>query len=142
VNWTFTPNLSLQLYAQPFFASGDYTRFREFAAPRTTRKVEYGRDIGTITRNADSTYTVDPDAGGPAQPFTFHDPDFSTRSLRGTAVLRWEYRPGSTVYFVWTQERSGSDAIGTFDLAREREALWRDRPTNIFLVKVNYWFGR
>jgi hypothetical protein len=143
VNWTFTPNLTLQLFAQPFFASGDYMRFREFAAPRTVRKLEYGRDIGTITRDASGSYTVDPDGtGGPAEAFTFDDPDFSVRSLRGTAVLRWEYRPGSTVYFVWTQQRSGEAATGTFDFNRAYPALLRDRPDNVFLIKVSYWLGR
>jgi len=143
VNWTFTPNFTLQLFAQPFFASGDYRRFREFAAPRAVRKVDYGRDAGTIMRDpASRTYTVDPDAAGPAPPFSFDDPNFDVRSLRGTAVLRWEYRPGSTAYFVWTQERSGTDGAGDFDLGRQRSALFRDRPTNIFLIKVNYWLGR
>jgi hypothetical protein len=144
VNWTFTPNLTLQLFAQPFIASGAYSSFREFAAPRTVKKVVYGKDMGTITRSADgSTYTVDPDgAGGPAQSFTFGNPDFTQRSLRGTAVLRWQYRPGSTVFFVWTQERSGSDDVGNFDFSRERAAMFRDRPTNVFQIKVNYWLGR
>jgi len=143
VNWTFTPNLTLQLFAQPFFATGDYGRFREFAAPHSLRKLDYGTDIGTITHNvAAATYTVDPDGSGPAQPFTFADPNFASRSLRGNAVLRWEYRPGSTVYFVWTQTRTGADGIGTFNFAREQAALFRDRPTNIFQIKVNYWLGR
>jgi hypothetical protein len=143
VNWTFTPNMTLQLFAQPFFASGDYGRFREFAAPRAVRKLEYGRDLGTIVRDASTQrYTVDPDGNGAAAPFSFGDPDFSVRSLRGTAVLRWEYRAGSTMYFVWTQQRSGSLADGTFDFNRDRTALLRDKPDNVFVIKVNYWIGR
>ncbi len=148
VNWTFTPNLTLQLFAQPFIASGAYSSFREFAAPRTARKLIYGQDIGTIVRapatpTSGATYTVDPDgAAGPALPFTFGDPDFTFRSLIGNAVLRWEYRPGSTVFFVWTQNRTGSDTNGQFDFATERTAIFRDRPTNVFQVKVNYWLGR
>ena len=143
LNWTFTPNLTLQLFAQPFIASGDYSSFREFAAPRSIAKLVYGRDVGTITHDArGNEYTVDPDAGGPARPFTFTNPNFTASSLRGTAVLRWEYRPGSTLYFVWTQERSGSDAIGNFDLQSARTAILRDRPTNVFQVKVTYWLGR
>jgi hypothetical protein len=85
---------------------------------------------------------VDPDGTGPAASFTFGDPDFTFRSLIGNAVLRWEYRPGSTVFFVWTQSRSGSDPTGNFDFGAERSAIFRDRPTNIFQVKVNYWIGR
>jgi hypothetical protein len=143
VNWTFRPDLTLQLFAQPFFASGDYRTFREFAAPRTVRKLDYGRDIGTITRDpATRVYTVDPDGPGPATAFEFADPNFTQRSLRGTAVLRWEYRPGSAAYLVWTQQRAGSAALGTLDLPQETSALFRDRPDNVFLIKFTYWIGR
>ncbi|MFN8573268.1 MAG: DUF5916 domain-containing protein [Gemmatimonadaceae bacterium] len=143
VNWTFAPDVTLQLYAQPFFASGDYQRFREFAAPRSVVKRDYGTDIGTITQDpATRVYTVDPDGAGPAAPFTIANPNFSARSLRGTAVLRWEYRPGSTLYFAWTQQRSGSGDQGDFDFGRDRAALFRDRPENVFLIKATYWLGR
>ncbi len=126
VNWTFTPNLTLQLYAQPFIASGDYSSFREFAAPRTLDMRVYGEDMGAISYDEESsTYTVDPDANGPAEPFTFGNPDFTTSALRGTAVLRWEYRPGSTLFFVWTQERTGYDRVGDFDFGRARQGHLR-----------------
>jgi hypothetical protein len=147
VNWTFNPNLTLQLFAQPFIATGAYSSFREFAAPRTVQKVIYGQDIGTITRTpvtatSSAVYTVDPDGAGAAPPFSFGDPDFTFRSLIGNAVVRWEYRPGSTVFFVWTQSRTGSDPNGNFDFGAQRSAIFRDRPTNVFQVKVNYWLGR
>jgi hypothetical protein len=147
VNWTFNPNLTLQLFAQPFIASGAYTSFREFAAPRTYRKLVYGQDIGVITRTpatatSGAEYNVDPDGAGPAAPFSFGDPDFTFRSLIGNAVVRWEYRPGSTVFFVWTQSRTGFDPNGTFDFSAQKTAIFRDRPTNVFQVKVNYWIGR
>jgi hypothetical protein len=147
VNWTFTPDRTLQLYAQPFIASGAYLNFREFATPRSVNKVVYGTDVGTINyapvpEGAGGTYTVDPDGAGPASSFSFANPDFTVRSFIGNAVLRWEYRPGSTVYFVWTQQRSGYDAVGAFDFTTQRTALFRDRPTNVFQVKVNYWVGR
>jgi hypothetical protein len=60
----------------------------------------------------------------------------------GRGLLRWEYRPGSTLYFVWTQERSGFDQFGDFNFSRDRSALFRDRPTNIFQIKGAYWIGR
>ena len=88
-------------------------------------------------------YTVDPDGpAGPAASFAFDDPNFTSRSLRGTAVLRWEYRPGSTMFFVWTQQRSGSAAFGDFDVGRDTRSLLGDRPDNVFLVKATYWVGR
>jgi hypothetical protein len=143
LNWTFTPDLTLQLFAQPFIASGDYSSFREFAEPRSIDKVVYGEDMGIISYDEEAgTYEVDPDDTGPAQPFTFDDPDFTTSALRGTAVLRWEYRPGSTLYFVWTQQRSGSDPVGDFDFERARTAIFDERPMNVFQIKATYWFGR
>ena len=143
VNWTFTPNLTLQLYAQPFIASGDYSSFREFAAPRTLKKKVYGEDMGVISYDEGaSEYTVDPDGNGPADPFSFGNPDFTISALRGTAVLRWEYRPGSTLFFVWTQERSGDDPTGEFDFGRARRAIFDQRPMNVFQIKATYWFGR
>jgi hypothetical protein len=147
VNWTFSPNLTLQLFMQPFIASGAYSRFGEFVAPRTFQRAIYGQDVGTITRTpatavSSATYTADPDGAGPAPAFSFGDPDFTFRSLIGNAVVRWEYRPGSTVFFVWTQSRTGSDANSNFDFAAERGAIFRDRPTNVFQIKVNYWLGR
>jgi len=141
---TFTPALSLQLFAQPLIASGHYLQFEEFAAPRQLRKLVYGRDVGTITSSGAAgglTYTVDPDGPGAAAPFTIANPDFNLRSLRGTAVLRWEYRPGSTAYLVWTQTRDTDAAFGNFDFTRDRTALFAAHPDNIFLLKISYWLG-
>jgi hypothetical protein len=143
VNATFTPTLTLQLFAQPFLASGHYTSFKEFVKPKSADMLYYGKDNGsTVSQDASGTYTVDPDGNGTATAFAFDNPDFNFRSLRGTAVVRWEYRPGSTLFFVWTQERDGSDAYGDFDFSRDRSALFRDRPTNVFQIKATYWLGR
>jgi len=141
-DWTFSPTLTLQVYVQPLLASGAYTRFKEFAAPRSTRRLVYGVDAGTIAY-ASGTYTVDPDGAGPAAPFSFADPNFDLRSLRGSAVLRWEFNPGSTIYVVWTQERSGNAATGVGDLRLSRDVpgLVAAPPLNVFLVKFAYWVG-
>ncbi|HEX9485034.1 MAG TPA: DUF5916 domain-containing protein [Gemmatimonadaceae bacterium] len=146
LNATFTPNLTLELFAQPFLASGAYSQLKQYAAPRVSDVLVYGTDVGTVVvnRGADgitSSYTVDPDGQGPAQSFTVGNPDFNVRSLRGTAVVRWEYRPGSTVFLVWTQQRSGSEAYGDFDFMRDKSALFRDRPVNVFQIKASYWLG-
>jgi hypothetical protein len=148
-NVTFTPNLTLEMFAQPFLASGKYTSFKEFAEVKSRHMNLFGRDNGsTVITNRDpqtgslTGYTIDPDGAGPAPPFTFSNPDFNLRALRGTGVLRWEYRPGSTLYFVWTQERDGFDQFGDFNFSRDRSALFRDRPTNIFQIKGTYWIGR
>jgi hypothetical protein len=142
---TMSPTMSLELYMQPFFASGNYTSFREYRAPRTNDVVVYGRDRGTISSagaGGGLTYTIDPDGAGPAKSFTLDNPNFTQQSLRGNAVFRWEYRPGSVVYVAWTQSRFANAAFGDFDFERDRTALMAARPDNIFLVKASWWVNR
>jgi len=141
LNVTFTPNLTLEVFLQPLISSNAFTAFKEYDRPRELDRSVYGRDIGTIT-TGDGTYTVDPDGpGGPAEPFTFDNPDFNFRSLRGNAILRWEFRPGSTLYLVWTQSRADDAPVGDFDFSRDVRALFGASADNIFLLKINYWIG-
>jgi len=147
LNVTFSPTMTLQLYVQPFFASGGYTNFKEYLTPRTTETAVYGRDRGTISAIEDvrgmvTQYTIDPDGGGPARAFTIANPNFSQQSLRGNAVFRWEYHPGSVLYVAWTQSRFADAPFGDLDLERDRSALLATRPDNIFLVKASWWFVR
>ncbi len=143
VDWTFTPTLSLQLFAQPLISSGDFKDYKEFVRPRSFAFDVYGKDKGTISRNDETgRYTVDPDGTGPAPTFGFGDRDFNFRSLRGNAVLRWEYRPGSALFFVWQQSRAGSIGSGQFDFGRDFDALWNTQPENVFVVKGTWWIGR
>jgi len=114
MNWTFTPRLSLQLYAQPLISSGDYNNYKELARAKS--------------------YAFDPYV-------TNRSDDFNFKSLRGNAVLRWEYSPGSTLYFVWTQSRSDYENSGNFQFNRSVDRLADSRPDNIFLIKASYWWG-
>ena len=149
LDWTFSPTLSLQMFAQPFIATGDYTRLKEFTTPGEYDFAVYGEDRGTITRGASCTssdpgsnYLIDPDGEGPAACFSTRDRDFNQRSLRGNAVLRWEYRPGSTLFFVWQQQRDAFAPTGVFQLGRDAGELFDAPATNVFLVKATYWLGR
>lgn len=142
LNVAFRPGLTLELYAQPFIASGDFGPLGQLHAPRSYTFDRYGVDTGTVTRTETGDYVVDPDGGGAAAPFQIQDDlDFNRRSLRGNAVLRWEWRPGSTLFLVWQQQRSDFLATGDFDPGRDVGALVRAEPDNIFLVKVNYWLN-
>ena len=142
LNWTFTPTLSLQLFMQPFFAVGDYKRFKELAAPRTTNYNYYGQNGSTINYDAENgEYTVDPDGNGPAKTFSFNNPNFNYKSLRGTAVLRWEIMPGSIFYFVWSHNQTNFENPGEFNLGRDFKNLWRTDGDNIIMVKFSYWFN-
>jgi hypothetical protein len=149
VEWTLTPLLSFQMYAQPFASSGRFKGFKELAAPTTQAYNVYGRDNGsTVTPVTEPgtgkilSYTVDPDGAGAAPAFSIGNPDFRTHSLRGNAVVRWEYRPGSALFFVWQQERSDFLPFeGDFRTGRDTREIF-GRPSNVFLVKATYWFAR
>ena len=142
-NLSVTPNLSIQLWAQPFVAAGDYEGYKELAEPGTFEFLRYGVDNNsTIDFDGSSnTYTVDPDGPGPADPFTFVNPDFRVRSLRTNLVVRWEYMPGSTIFLVWNHNRSGFSNDPNFGALDEFGQLWSDAQQNTFLVKVNYWMS-
>ena len=151
INVTFTSWLSLQLYVEPFISTGNYRELKELERPGTFRFLEYGTDIGTVSQDPGASYSVDPDGTGPAAPFVVPDRDFSYRSLLGNAVLRWEWRPGSTLFLVWQQSRisslrgdgpTGTDPwIGGLDLGRDAGDMFGTPADNIFAIKVNYWLN-
>ena len=110
-----SPTISLQAYVQPLVSVGTYASLRQLAARKTYDFPRYGTDIGTVTPGPlPRTYTVDPDGAGPARPFIIANPDFNLKSLRLNTILRWEWRPGSTLYFVWTESRRDDAHPGEF----------------------------
>jgi hypothetical protein len=147
VTWTLTPMLSFELFAQPFTSSGDYKDFKELLEPKTLNYRVFGKDGSTIkpvsgSGNSVASYEVDSDGNGTAAPFNISNPDFSVQSLRGNAVVRWEYRPGSALFFVWQQQRSGFDQYnGEFRAGSNLRDIF-SQPSNVFLVKATYWFAR
>ena len=114
-NLTFTPRLTLETYVQPLISSADYGPTKQLVARKTFDFVPYAAAVPDI--------------------------DFNLRSLRGNAVLRWEWRQGSTLYVAWQQQRADVAPYGDFALSRDRRALFRTRPDDIFVVKVNYWLN-
>jgi len=140
LNYGFSANLTLELYAQGLVADGDYGDIKEFLQPRGYRFATYGREAGTINR-AGTTYTVDPDGSGPANAFAVKDLSFTSRSLRVNAVLRWEFRPGSTLYAVWQQERLNPLLMENFSLSRATTRIFDAESRNVFAVKMSYWFN-
>jgi hypothetical protein len=141
LNWIFNPQLSLQLYVQPLIAVGDYRRFKELAKPNSEEYNIYGENGSTINYNSETDeYEVDPDGIGPSESFSFSNPDFNFKSLRGNLVLRWEVLPGSVFYFVWTHNKDNFDNPGDLNLRRDLSNLWRSEADNVFLVKFSYWF--
>lgn len=134
-NWLFGPDLSLELYAEPFAASGRYFDIGELAAPRTSALRTYGEAEGTtIERDEDGAYAI---TDGSAQ-FSLSNPDFDILSFRSNLVLRWEWRAGSTLFLVWQQNREafgeGGELVSGDDLL---ESLESDGQ-NVIAAKLTY----
>lgn len=143
LNYSITNNMSIQYYGQPFVSAGRYSRFKRVTDPRADRyagRFERLSDGALTYDDADEVYRVDENLDG-AVDYTFDDPDFNFRQFRSNLVLRWEYTPGSTLFLVWQQQRSGSGGSGEFAARRDLEGLFDTYPSNIFLLKFNYWFS-
>ena len=141
LNWTFTPTLSFQLYMQPLLSTGAYSSIMELAHPGTFTFNRYGERGSTMTFS-NGYYTIDPDGPlGSAQRFDIWNPDFNFKSVRANAVFRWEYTPGSTLYFVWTNEKMNYESRGDFSFGRDLEHLLRSTPDNVYSIKLTYWFN-
>lgn len=138
LSYAFKPDLTLDVYAEPFAASGQYLGFGELAVSRGRELRMYGTDGTTIARLADGSYKVT-DA---AATFTLSNRDFNVRSFRSNVVLRWEWRPGSTLYGVWQQNRASSEPhgehVGVGDLFGSLSAS----GDNIFAIKTTFWLSR
>jgi hypothetical protein len=118
VNYTITPNLSVQLYAAPFVSSGDYTDFYRLVDGRAE------------------------EFAGRYAPYAYDDnPSFNYRSFRTTNVLRWEYKPGSTLFVVWQQGREQVADYGDFRFDRDFGKVFSTPSSNVFLVKFAYWLN-
>jgi uncharacterized protein DUF5916 len=143
LNLALSPKLSLQLYTQALLSAGEYPEIKELKAPRTYDFPTYGRDVGTIVREPTLPfYTIDPDGGGAAQPFRIAVPDFNFKSLRVNAVLRYEFRPGSAAYLVWTDRRQDGRNPGDASFGRDLGDLFAAPGDDVLLVKIAWWFGR
>lgn len=148
VDWTITPTLSFQLFVQPLFSFGAYSNFKELARARTFDFNVFGTNGSVMfdsLRNSDGKHYIyfDPDgAPGPADTMKFEYPDFNYVSLRGNAVLRWEFMPGSALYLVWTQNRSDKIEDGGFGLKGSFDRLAGLNADNIFMLKLTYWLGK
>jgi len=148
LNWTFTPTLSLQLFMQPLISSALYKNYKMLAKSKSSDGIIYGENGSSIQRivvnfqTDEVDYVVDADGdNGPAPSYRFDNRDFNYKSLRGNAVLRWEYLPGSAIYFVWTQNRNDNENHGEFQFNHSLTRLADVKADNIFLIKMSYYLN-
>ncbi len=125
LNYTFSPDLSLQTYLSPFVSKGTYSNVRQVSA--TPRADDYDDRYAPYN---DPSVTADP--GG-----------FNFKALQSNVVMRWEYKPGSTLFLVWNQGRQGFNGVeGDRTFGGDMRDLFRLHPANTFLIKMSYWLNR
>ncbi|MFC2150949.1 DUF5916 domain-containing protein [Bacteroidota bacterium] len=126
IDYTITPDLTIQYYGSPFISSGDYSDPKYIIDPRADKfEDRFSRDMSWSVESDYQSYLDD-------------NYDFNFRQFRSNLVARWEYRPGSLLYLVWTQGKTGSVAQGNFSMMDDLNALFNIHPYNVFLVKLSF----
>jgi len=142
LNFSLTPDLSVQFYGQPFVSAGDYTHFKRITEPRADAYGDRFHTFGDdeITYLTDSNlYAVDETGDGQTD-YVFGNPNFDFMEFRSNLVVRWEYFPGSALYLVWSQGRTGFGYSGDFTYQEDIRQLFDLPPHNVFLIKFSYCF--
>ncbi len=142
INLNLSPELSIQYWGQPFIASGKYSHFKKitgFRAEKLTDRYQEYTPFEIRYNKLAETYTVTEQDFGSV---SFDQPDFNVKEFLSNLVIRWEYNPGSTLYLVWSQNRSSDNKDGSFDLDRDIDQLFTTKAHDVFLVKLSYRFGR
>jgi len=143
LNYTFTPELSLEYYGQPFVSAGKYTSFKRTTITNADKFADRYHSFtnSEITYNTTgNSYAIDEDRDG-SQDYSIGNPNFNFRQFRSNLVIRWEYLPGSTLFLVWSQGRTSSADNGSFVYRDDMKELFGIQPHNVFLIKFSYWFS-
>ena len=135
MGFTVKPDMNLDVYAEPFAASGHYYDYGELLEPRSRLRLKYGTDGTTLVVNEDGSQTVTADGST----FTLRNRDFNTLSFRSNVVLRWEWRPGSTLFVVWQQALSDTAILGDYVNIGDMFRSVTVPGPNLFVVKTTFW---
>lgn len=139
-NISLTPEFSIQYYGQPFIATGKYSHYKMITNPRAEHYIDrfhtYNPDELRWNPNEEA-YEVNENG----MSYSFGKPDFNYHEFHSNLVVRWEYRPGSTLYLVWGHVQNRYSDEGRFQPAKNLVDLLSDRPDTVFLLKMNYWFS-
>ncbi len=142
LTYNITPDFTIQYYGQPFISAADYSKYKFITYPRADDfydKFQYIEEDWTEL-GEDNVYHIDENLDN-AFDYTFNNRDFNFFEFRSNFVARWEYNPGSVIYFVWTQGRTGSNSRGRYSFSDDVGELFDIYPHNIFLIKFSYRFG-
>ncbi len=143
LNVNITPDFTIQYWGQPFLATGEYDQLKMISDPMadefTDRYTEYSSEQMDCYYD-DSYCAIDENIDGNVDYYIGY-PNFNLKEFKSNLVARWEYRPGSVVYLVWNQGRSGYNAYGDLDMNRDFQDMFKVYPHNVFLIKFSYRFG-
>ncbi len=139
VDYNITPELSLQYYGSPFSSVGKYSELKEITDPKAGNYADRFALLETTFSESDNSYQVPAKGDDPA--YSIHNPDFTFSQFRSNLVFRWEYRPGSQLYFVWANERTLWKNNSQASVGNAMSQLGNVYPNNIFQIKLSYWFS-
>ena len=138
---SLTPELTVQYYANPYVSVGHYRNFKKVVQPRADRyDALYHVFAGDEIYFNEDQYRIDQDGDGGSD-FSLDNPDFNYRAFRSNLVARWEFRPGSTLFLVWTHSRSQYEQVLSPTLDDGLATLFDAPAQNVYLLKFNYWFS-
>jgi len=140
IDYSLTPNLTVQYYAAPFISAGAYDSYKRITDPMAARLEDRYVTLGETVDGDEYDYAVDEDGDGAAD-YHFDDRSFNIKDFNSNLVIRWAYSPGSSLYLVWSQARFGYLASGDFQLQDDLRDLFDVEPHNVFLLKVNRWIN-
>ena len=139
-NYNITPDISVQYYGSPFISVGSYSDFKRAADTHASDLNDRYHTFSSSEINYDNSAGVYNVTDG-TNSYSFAQPDFSFRQFRSNFVVRWEYRPGSTIYLVWENSRSSRDNNYFSSLNHNLNDLLNTGPVNVIMIKLSYWFG-
>jgi hypothetical protein len=137
LDYAFTRDLTVELYARPYVSAGRYDQFKQVVDPRAKN---FGDRYAALALDRVEGGGMADFNGDGEQEFV-NDPDFNFRQFRSNVVLRWEYSPGSTFYFVWSHGRQQSDRSGEFGFTDGVISLFDEPSDDVVMVKLNYWMN-
>ncbi len=143
LNYSITPDISIEYYGQPFISAGKYTEFKNVHNPMADEFQNrfFVFNPNQISFNASQNmYYIDEGMDG-SPDYSVYNPNFNFLEFRSNLVIRWQYNPGSAVYLVWSQGRTGITSSGDFSLGNGISDLFHVKPYNVFLLKFSYMFN-
>lgn len=132
MSYFFSPDLSLELYAEPFAASGRYYDHGELVAARGHELRKYEN---IVYNPSTSAYDVTDGSSQFSVPFR----DFGVRSFRSNVVLRWEFNPGSTLFLVWQRNLEEDREIGRLVRGKSLFDSFSAEGSDVVALKIAYW---